>query len=143
MDSAKTQNFMYAITNANFIRFIQDTETGYMINHFTQKLVHHGQFKFFFDLSSDRQIKLIEWVENNYDSGFNPKIQVMKLYSALPKTLRFSGIKYNFYSSLPMVKSKPENKRFRTINVLAARLRGKSDLHGNPYKPHKYLFIEA
>ena len=70
MCKKKTQDFMYAINNANFVNFINDTEQGSMKEHLMTKLAHHGQFGFFFQLTGDRQLKLIEWVEQNYKSGF-------------------------------------------------------------------------
>lgn len=35
---------------------------------------------------------------------------------------------------------KETKKRFRIISVLSGRLKGKTDLHGNPYKPSKWIF---
>lgn len=32
--------------------------------------------------------------------------------------------------------------RYRTVKVLARNLRGKTDLHGNPYQPTEWLFVE-
>lgn len=33
-------------------------------------------------------------------------------------------------------------KKFRQVNVLATRLRGVTDLHGNLYKPSQWVFVE-
>ena len=32
--------------------------------------------------------------------------------------------------------------KYRTVKVLSRNLKGKTDLHGNPYQPTEWLFVE-
>ena len=32
--------------------------------------------------------------------------------------------------------------RYRTVNVMSGRLKGKTNLHGQPYKPSAFIYVE-
>ncbi len=40
-------------------------------------------------------------------------------------------------------KFKQSGRRYRYLEVLASNLRGKTDLHGQPYKPTKWFFVQV
>lgn len=66
----------------------------------------------------------------------------MKLYSNLPNSIKQNGITFHFYAAYPTFKTIPSGKKSRIISVLSRNLRGKKDVHGNPYLPNNYLFLE-
>lgn len=64
-----------------------------------------------------------------------------KLYNYLPEELNINGTV--FKRALALNLDKPvKGLKYRYINVLSKNLRGKRDLHGNYYKPTRWLFIE-
>lgn len=76
----------------------------------------------------------------------------MKLMDYLPNTITDKGKTFerNIAESICLIegmsikaKAITINKRYRIIHVLSKNLRGKTDLHGNKYKPSKWLFTEV
>jgi len=78
----------------------------------------------------------------------------MKLFNSLPETIRQNGKTYKIDVSLIStfatardineikLRLRKEQRAFLTVHVLAKNLRGKTDLHGQLYKPSTWLFTE-
>lgn len=72
----------------------------------------------------------------------------MTIYSNLPKYLNHreavlemvSGHKGEFKALITQAKA--QRLKYRVISVLASNLRGRNDLHGKPYQPTEWLFVE-
>jgi len=65
--------------------------------------------------------------------------------TSLPAQVKYNGKTYeadikqsslHFNAGQPL----PTGKKFITVNVLSRNLRGRTDLHGQPYKPTKWIF---
>jgi len=71
-------NFVFFTANFPGLGFIDEVWPGYMADHFRVKLFGIAEQKakghitvdvmmsFFFSLSLDNQVKMVEWIENNY-----------------------------------------------------------------------------
>jgi hypothetical protein len=70
----------------------------------------------------------------------------MKLYSHLPKEIKLPTgetlkVRITADSERAIIyQCKVWKCKYRCISVLATNLRGKTDLHGQPYKPSKWIF---
>lgn len=67
----------------------------------------------------------------------------MKIYRSLPDKVIVRNICYKLDAGLSALKQIPINKRYVKVNVLAKSLEGKTDLHGNLYKPSIFIFVET
>lgn len=82
----------------------------------------------------------------------------MKTYnkSYLPETVIYKGVVYERNNSISAAMSanntpistirktlKAEGRKMVLVNVLQRSLRGKTDLHGNPYQPTKWIFTTS
>lgn len=72
----------------------------------------------------------------------------MIIYSNLPKYLNHRGAVLEMVSGhkaefkLKIEQAKSQKLKYRVISVLATNLRGRTDLHGKPYTPGEWLFVE-
>lgn len=73
--------------------------------------------------------------------------------SYLPETVIYNGVVYERNASITSAMSanntpistirktlKEEGRKMVLVNVLQRSLRGKTDLHGKPYQPTKWIF---
>ena len=67
----------------------------------------------------------------------------MRLYNSLPEQIIDKGIVFKYFGACSAYHEKPQNTRFRTINVLSKNLRGRTDLHGREYTPNKFYYTES
>lgn len=67
----------------------------------------------------------------------------MKIYRSLPEKVVIRSVKYVLDANLSALKQIPTDKKYVKVNVLAKSLEGKTDLHGNPYKPSVFIFTES
>ena len=67
----------------------------------------------------------------------------MRIYCNLPDQIKSKGKIFKLNATLSAKEQVPINKRYRTVLVLSRNLRGKTDLHRNPYKPHKFIYTEV
>lgn len=64
----------------------------------------------------------------------------MKIYRSLPDKVVKNGIQYTLNAGLSALKQKPINCKYITVNVLPKSLEGVRDIHGNFYKPSRFIF---
>jgi hypothetical protein len=70
----------------------------------------------------------------------------MKIYASLPEKITTRNGHIYVRITLPyadaMQKVREQKKKFVKIGVLEPNLRGKTDLHNQPYKPNVWLFVQ-
>ena len=68
----------------------------------------------------------------------------MRVFTSLPKQIIANNKTFIFFGSCSDIHERPaKGVRYRIISVLASNLRGRTDLHGNLYKPTKWYFVES
>lgn len=75
----------------------------------------------------------------------------MKLHDFLPEQivlkdgtiLKRARRDYPFLNSAIIAECKKQKAKYRTVRVLAKKLRGKTNLHGYPYVPHVWIYTNA
>lgn len=74
---------------------------------------------------------------------FNQNLRLMKKFSRcnLPESIKYNGKTYIYLCSKHGNKDRYAEKKCVQVNVLSRNLRGKTDLHGKPYKPSEWIFI--
>lgn len=65
----------------------------------------------------------------------------MKTRHSLPQKITSKGIDFTLDVTIKNKKDIPKGKKYRTVYVLSKHLKGKTDLHGQKYKPSKWYFI--
>ena len=66
----------------------------------------------------------------------------MRVYNNLPEKIVSKGKTFLLDAFNSALQNKPTELKYRTVYVLHRNLRGKTDLHGQPYKPHMFIFVE-
>ena len=59
----------------------------------------------------------------------------------LPEYVTYKGEKYVYLCGKHVDKSTYEGKKVVQVNVMSRNLEGKTDLHGQPYKPSQFIFV--
>ena len=67
----------------------------------------------------------------------------MKVFerSNLPETIKYNGFDYVYLCGKHENREKYEGKKVIQVNILSRSLKGKTDLHGNPYKASEFIYI--
>lgn len=74
----------------------------------------------------------------------NNTLKNKAMLTHLPKEIKSNGKTFVYFGSCSDIHDKPaKGVKYRVISVLARNLRGRTDLHGNLYKPSKWYFVET
>lgn len=67
----------------------------------------------------------------------------MRIYTSLPEEIVEKGITFKRNPDLKTVNDILDGRKYRIVQVLAKNLRGKLNIHGKPYEPSKWIYIEV
>ena len=93
-----------------------------------------------------------------FRGDINQNIKIMKTFKkpSLPESISHNGSEFTLNTSISSAMHlnntpisriaqtlRSEGRKAVVVEVLSRSLKGKTDLHGNPYKPTKWIFTEV